>query len=185
MRQIGGSGDDELFRSLYTRHYARTLRFFRAVFGLSTADAQEHAQEVFVRLYRAIGEYREDSEWALVEKIARNVAYNDFRARTTIKRGAVRTESLDDRDSIQEPAAAGTDPVDRLIRDERLASLRSAIAELPKGQQQCLRLWLHDFSYEEIAQTLRISIDAVRSRVRDAKRSLRARLGDDGVLPED
>ena len=185
MRQNGGSGDDELFRSLYTRHYARTLRFFRKVFRVSTADAQELAQDVFVRLYKAIGEYRGDSEWALVETIARNVGYNYIRARTTIKRGAVRAESLDSRESEKEPAAVQIDPVDRLIEAERVTRLRHAVAELPKGQRHCLRLWLHDFSYEEIARALDISIEAVRSRVRDAKRSLRTRLGDEGVLPED
>jgi RNA polymerase sigma-70 factor (ECF subfamily) len=185
MRQNGGSGDDELFRSLYTRHYARTLRFFRKVFRVSNADAQELAQDTFIRFYRAMGEYRADGEWALLETIARNVGYNYLRARTTIKRGSVRTESLDDRDFENDPAAVHTDPVDRLIEAERLTRLREAIAALPKGQRHCLRLWLHDASYEEIAQALRISIEAVRSRVRDAKRSLRARLGDEGALPED
>jgi DNA-directed RNA polymerase specialized sigma24 family protein len=46
-------------------------------------------------------------------------------------------------------------------------------------------LWLEDFSTEEISRALQISIVAVKSRIRDAKRTLRERLGDKGALPED
>ena len=43
-----------------------------------------------------------------------------------------------------------------------------AIAQLPAGQRQCIQLWLEDFSYIEIGKALRISLDAVRSRLRGA-----------------
>ena len=102
------------------------------------ARATELAQDVFVRLYRAIGEYRGDSEWALLETIARNVGYNYIRARTTIKRGAVRAESLDDRDSEKEPAAVHVDPVDRLIED---AAYRHRLGD-------AARTVSHTFSWE-------------------------------------
>jgi DNA-directed RNA polymerase specialized sigma24 family protein len=46
-------------------------------------------------------------------------------------------------------------------------------------------LWLNEFTYDEIAKFLRISVDAVKSRLRDAKKFLRARLGDGNALPED
>ena len=181
-----GRGGDELFQSLYTRHYARVRRFFRKVFRVSDADAEDLAQDSFVRFYRAMDDYRGEAEWALLEKIARNVGYNRVRSLTTIKRGAVRAESLGDLDlSHHAPDIAQAHPVDRLVDAERVTRLQRGIAALPRGQKQCLQLWLDDFSYDEIAQALRISVDAVRSRIRDAKRSLRARLGDEGVLPED
>jgi RNA polymerase sigma-70 factor (ECF subfamily) len=185
MRHDGS--DDEWFRGLYVRYYGRMRGFFRRVFRVSDAEAQELTQDSFVRLYKSAGEYSGgESEWALLETIARNVGYNRVRSMTTIKRGAVRTESLDDPDvEHRAPAATQLHPVDRLIDAERVARLRQAIAALPKGQKRCLQLWLDDVSYEEIARALRISVEAVRSRIRDAKRSLRARLGDEGVLPED
>ena len=184
MRDKGGAGDD-LFRALYSRYYARMLRYFRRVFRLSDEDAQELTQEAFLRFYRTMGEYRGEAEWALLETIARNVGYNRVRSLTTIKRGAVRPESLNDPEARNDPPAAQTHPVDRMIDAERKTRLRQAIAGLPNGQRQCLQLWLDDWSYEEIARTLRISLDAVKSRIRDAKRLLRERLGDDDALPED
>lgn len=186
MRDHGGDRDDERFQSLYKRYYAGMLRFFRQVFRVSEADAQELTQDSFLRFYRAMDEYRGEAEWALLETIARNVGYNRVRSLTTIKRGAVKPESLDEIDSARtDPADVQSDPVEKLIADQRRQRLRQAILGLPKGQRRCLQLWLEDLTYEEIAAALQISLDAVRSRIRDAKRLLRERLGDEGVLPED
>lgn len=181
----GGDGND-LFESLYRRYYARMLRYFRRVFHVSEADAQELTQDSFVRFYRAMDEYRGQAEWALLETIARNVGLNRVRSVSTIKRGSIRTESLDDGESVKDPAdRKQKDPMDAIIETEQLRRLRQAIEELPKGQRQCLQLWLEDLGSEEISQALRISIVAVKSRIRDAKRTLRERLGDEGALPED
>lgn len=185
MRGKGGGGDD-LFRSLYDRHYARMLRYFRRVFHVSEADAQELTQDAFLRFYRTMHEYRGEAEWALLETIARNVGYNRVRSLTTIKRGAVRPESLSEAESSgREPAGPEVQPVDRLIDAERKARLQRGIAGLPKGQRQCLQLWLEEYRYDEIARMLHLSLDAVKSRIRDAKRLLRERLGDEGALPEE
>jgi RNA polymerase sigma-70 factor (ECF subfamily) len=181
----GGDGND-LFESLWRRYYARMLRYFRQVFRVSEADAKDLTQDSFMRFYRAMDGYRGQAEWALLETIARNVGLNRVRSVSTIKRGRVRTESLDDRESVKEPVdPKQKDPMDTIIENERLRRLRQAIEELPKGQRQCLQLWLEDLGSEEIARILRISIVAAKSRIRDAKRALRERLGDEGALPED
>ena len=182
----GGEERDDLFRLLYKRYYARMLRFFRHVFRLSEADAQELTQDSFLRFYRAMGEYRGEAEWALLETIARNVGYNRVRSVTTIRRGGIRPESLDDAEERNHPPDVDQrHPVDTMIETEQLRRMRQAIAELPKGQRQCLQLSLEDLSQEEISRVLRISIVAVKSRIRDAKRTLRERLGDEGALPEE
>jgi RNA polymerase sigma-70 factor (ECF subfamily) len=184
-RQDAGGGND-LFDSLYKRYYARMLRFFRQVFRVSEADAQELTQDSFLRFYRAMDEYRGQAEWALLETIARNVGYNRVRAVNTVKRGSVRPESLDDGKTVHDAIdRTQKHPMDTMIETERLRRLREAISELPKGQRQSLQLSLEDFSQDEIARALRISVVAVKSRIRDAKRTLRERLGDEGALPED
>jgi RNA polymerase sigma-70 factor, ECF subfamily len=181
------SGKDAArFESLYRRYYARMLRYFRRVFRVSEADAQELTQDSFVRFYRSLDEYRGEAEWALLETIARNVGYNRVRSLTTIKRGNVRLESLDDGDSVIDPIDPNQKhPIETMIETERQARLRQAISELPKGQRQCLQLWLEDLSSDEISRALRISVVAAKSRIRDAKRALRERLGDESTLPED
>lgn len=181
-----GEDRHDLFRHLWDRYYRRMLRYFRRVFHLSEADAEELTQDSFIRFYKAMDEYRGEAEWALLETIARNVGFNRVRSVTTVKRGSIRTESLDDPEERNDPPDADRrHPIDTMIETEQLRRMREAITELPRGQRQCLQLWLEDLSQEEISRVLRISIVAVKSRIRDAKRALRERLGDEDALPEE
>jgi DNA-directed RNA polymerase specialized sigma24 family protein len=77
------------------------------------------------------------------------------------------------------------DYAERQHTADRHRRLFDTIAGLPPGQRECTLLWLEDFQYDEIARALRITVDAVKSRLRDARKLLRARLGDEGELPED
>jgi len=114
------------------------------------------------------------------------VAYNKIRSQKAIKRTAEIVDIDDPNHLRREPAAPEElDYAERQQASLRLERLHAAIAELPEGQRQCMQLWLADFKYHEIAKFLGISIDAVKSRLRDAKKLLRARLGDGDALPED
>lgn len=183
---------DEQFREFYGRYYVRLLRYFRRTFQVSESDALDLAQDTFLRFYRSIGEYRGEAEWALLETIARHVGYNRIRSQLTQKRVAAE-ESLE---SSLEAAALPGDPatgdefkspelrvVEREAAVDLKRRLREAIASLPVGQRACLALWLDDLSYEEIASTLRISLDAVKSRIRDARKELKRRLGNNLFEP--
>ncbi|HUP59653.1 MAG TPA: RNA polymerase sigma factor [Thermoanaerobaculia bacterium] len=178
--------DDDRFKTLYQKYYWRMVRYYVRVFRCTQEDAEELTQEAFLRFYEAMDEYRGDAEWAFFETIARNVAYNRIRSMNTQKRNA-KTIGIDDPDFTgREPAAAEEpDYAEREQSALRRKQVYDAIDELPRGQRECMLLWLDDFRYDEIASALRISMDAVKSRLRDAKKFLRARLGDDGTLPED
>lgn len=184
-RTGGGDGTD-WFDSVYKRYYARMRRYFRQVFRVSEADAKELTQDTFVRFYKRMDEYDDQAEWALLEEIARNVGINRVRSLTTIKRGSIQPESLEGgefpKDVIDHKQKH---PIDTMIETEQQRQLHEAIEELPDGQRQCIQLWLEDSSGEEIARVLRISVVAVKSRIRDAKRALRERLGEEHGLPED
>jgi RNA polymerase sigma-70 factor (ECF subfamily) len=173
---------DERFKSLYQRYYRRIVRFYGSAFHLAEEDAKELAQDTFLRFYQAMGEYRGDAEWAYLEEIARNVAYNKIRAQKTAKRSGT-TVDIDDPNTRVPAAPQPPDYAERQEQAVRLDELRRAIEELPDGQRHCLQLSLDDFRYEEIARFLGISVDAVKSRLRDARKVLRARLGAD-PLPE-
>ena len=108
---------------------------------------------------------------------------NWVRARQTAKRKAD-TVTLDDPDfKYDPPAPPEPDYAERQERKMRLAALWAAIAELPPGQRECIELWLGDLKYQRIASILGMTVEAVKSRIRDGKRTLHARLGAD--LPED
>jgi len=176
---------DDRFRTLYQKYYRRVVRFYTRSFHLTEEDAEELAQDAFLRFYQAMDEYRGDAEWAFFETIARNVAYNRIRSQKTAKRSAKLVE-IDDPEFTHEPAApAEPDYAQREEEARRNKRLHDAIASLPTGQRECIQLRLDDFQYDEIAKFLGLSLDAVKSRLRDAKKILRARLGDEQTLPED
>ncbi len=56
----------------------------------------------------------------------------------------------------------------------RRMHLHDAIAALPEVQRHTIQLWLDGFTYADIARVLGISPDAVRSRLRDARRTVKA-----------
>ncbi|HEX3579237.1 MAG TPA: RNA polymerase sigma factor [Thermoanaerobaculia bacterium] len=176
--------NDDRFQALYRKFYKRMVRFYVLSFRVSEEDAEELTQEAFVRFFEAMDEYRGDAEWAYLEMIARNVAYNRIRSQKTAKRGAEIVD-IHDRRAIAEPAApAEPDYAQREEAAIRSKRLRDAIAELPTGSRECIQLWLNEFTYDEIAKFLRTTVDAVKSRLRDAKKMLRAKLGDPNALPE-
>ena len=176
---------DAEFEELYRRHYARVYRFYRLQ-RLPDDAAHDLAQEVFTRAYRNFHQYR-DGGWTFFETIARNVLYNLLRARKTHKRSA-RTVDLDDPEFNQEIAARPEpDYADREEAARNWKRFRDAIAELPAGQRRCLELKADGLKYHEIAAEMDIPIAAVKTRLKEAKKRLRTRLGDiDWLdLPED
>lgn len=180
------SNRHERFGSMYERYRRSVIRFFMNAFHVGEEDAKDLTQETFARFFEALDEYRGDAQWAYLETIARRVGINHVRALTTAKRGAKTVDIDDPANFTAEPAAQeGPDYAERQHRELRLKALRDAIASLPPGQRQCVQLYLSEMKYHEIASALRMSLDAVKSRIRDARKLLRERLGDGSTLPED
>ena len=181
MAVTGGSGRDERFEALYRKYYGRVYRFFRK-FGADD-EAQDLAQQTYEKIYKTFAQYRGEAEWAFIETTARRVLLNWVRARKTAKRNA-RVVEIDAPDFKADPPAPDQpDLAQRQEAELRRARLWAAIAELPEGQRQCIELWLGDTKYEGIARILGVTVDAVKSRLRDARKALRTRLGES--LPED
>jgi RNA polymerase sigma-70 factor (ECF subfamily) len=179
----GGDGREQRFEAIYRKYYGRVWRFYRAQ-RVPEDEAHDLCQDTFKRLYESFVQYRGEGDWSYVETIARNVLYNAVRARATAKRSA-ELVAIDDPDFNQEPPAPEEQDYAEREEDElQRRRVRQAIDKLPPGQREAILLWIDDFKYDEIATTLRISMDAVKSRLRDAKRMLRAQLGA-GELPED
>ena len=162
------SPDDGRFEELY-QHYRRSVISYLERLGFSRDEANDLAQEAFARVYKNMGQYRGEAKWTFIQKVARNVAYNTIRARKTDKR-------LGDNVPLEtqtELAARGKTPEEKVL----LGELGAAIEKLPPSLNAPLRLWLKGFTYDEVASMLKITVDAVKSRLRDARSKLREMLG--------
>ena len=173
-----GGPHDERFETIYRKYYARVWRYFRTN-SISDDEAHDLSQDAFKRLYERMNQMRNDEPWPFLAKIARTILLNRVRARQTQKRSAPMVEMDDPELVFAEPAAPPQlDYADRQAKEMLGTRVRTAVASLPPGQRECLRLWIEGFKYDEIVKILGISLDAVKSRLRDAKRTLREQLGE-------
>jgi RNA polymerase sigma factor (sigma-70 family) len=175
-------GTEGGFEGIYRKYYGRVWRYYRAC-RVSDDEAHDLAQDAFKRFYERMKQLRGEEPWPFLQSIARSVLLNKLRDQKTAKRSGKIVE-IDDPEVTELAAPEELDYAERQEQEVRRNSLYQAAAELPEGQKQCLGLWLAGFKYEEIAAVLAITVDAVKSRLRDAKKQLRARLGVD-TLSED
>ena len=133
-------------------------------------DASDLAQDAFVRAYRGLRGFKRQSSLATwLYRIAINVCLN----RVAIK--APQQEPIADHDPEDARAAR---PDDALLRDERAAAVRAAIARLPKKQRAALILRVyHEMPHDEIAAVLGSSVGAVKANVFHALGNMKKMLG--------
>jgi len=133
-------------------------------------DASDLAQDVFLRAYRGLKNFRGGSSLATwLYRIGVNVCLNRVSAK------APQTEPIDEHQFVDvhaEPAS------EKMLKDERGARVRAAIAQLPPKQRSALILRMyHDMSHQEIADTLGSSVGAVKANFFHALGNLKKLLG--------
>jgi RNA polymerase sigma-70 factor (ECF subfamily) len=164
------TGDQESFRQLVLRYHRMVINVaFRGLGELSLAE--DVAQDVFIKVYKALPAYRHDKPFKhWLHRVAANTVTDALRRRRPI----VSLEDLE-----QPPAATGSDPQDVAARHDLQRAVRHAIANLPPHYRDTIALQTFgELNYSEIAQVLDIPLGTVMSRLNGAKRLLRASLGD-------
>ena len=138
-------------------------------------DASDLSQDVFLRAYRGLRSFRGQSTLATwLYRIGTNVCLNRVSAKTTLGK---LTEPIEEQQFI-DPGAAS--PSDLMLRDERAARVRAAIAQLPRKQRATLILrTYHEMSHQEIAEVLGSSVGAVKANFFHALGNLKKILGND------
>lgn len=141
-------------------------------------EASELVQDTFLRAYRAWDKFRKESQtYTWLYRILINL--NKDRLAKVSKRRELET-SLDE----SEEKSAFDVPADHRDRPDFAAEtselrqlLIEAIDSLPAGYKECVVLKdMEGLSYEEIAETMEITVEAVRSRLARARQQLRSRL---------
>jgi len=170
------AGDSSSFGTLLGRHRLPVIHFlFRMV--QNQAIAEELAQEVFLRVYRARGGYEPTARFTTwLFRIATHMALNWIRDEKACKT----QESLDQ----AEPSGSPRQLCDRrptvetrLLQEVRLDEIRRAIARLPEKQRAAVLMHKYqELEYTQIAKALDCSESAVKSLLFRAYESLRERL---------
>lgn len=177
-------GDHGAFDRLVEKYSGRAYQIAYGILG-NRQDAEEVAQDVFVRIYRALPRFRGDSEFTTwMYRIAMNLARNKYRWNKS--RGSQRNISIDaPLDGTDDPDAKRLDVVEgRLAPDEKVSLdelEQRALTELdglPELYRQALMLRnVDELSYEDIADLLGCKLGTIKSRIARAREELRKRLG--------
>jgi RNA polymerase sigma-70 factor (ECF subfamily) len=168
------AGQDAAFEELLRRYERPIVNFCYRLLG-NASDADDVAQEVFVRVYQRIADYRprgkpsptnrgcrvpQFSTWLFA--LARNACIDRLRYR---KRHPT------------EPLEGVPEPTTTTQYDDLGEHIAAAIAELPEEQRTAIVLAeYHEMSYAEIAAVMKCSEKSVESRLYRAKQTLRRRL---------
>jgi len=139
------------------------------VIARNASDAEDAAQDGFVKAWRALGRFREGAPfrpWLL--RIVANEASNR-------RRSAGRRASLALRAANEEPSGgAAPSPEAALLSAEQRSELLAAIEELPDEQRNVVALrYFLGLSEAEVAETLAIPLGTVKSRTARALERLR------------
>ena len=181
-------GDDEAFETL-VKHYQSRIYNHVARMVQDPSEAEDLAQETFVRAYQALPRFRGEASFQTwLYRIASNLAIDASRRR---KRRQWQTVSLDEPiDDDETPLARDLADSSSRTPGEAVASgaLRdqvwSAISELSEKLRPVVILYdLQGLSYEEIASILGCPLGTVKSRLFNARCQLRDKLR--ARLPED
>lgn len=173
------AGDEAGFSILVEKYRRQMVHYmFRMVHN--QAVAEELAQEVFLRVYRARASYRAEAKFSTwLYRIATNLGVNHARD-TRHERGA-QTVYLDqaDPETGTTPDVADTTPTveQDLLREARLAAIRKHVMALPERQRTAVLMHKYqDLDYKQIGAVLKLSESATKSLLFRAYQTLRERL---------
>ncbi|NOY86978.1 MAG: RNA polymerase sigma factor [Deltaproteobacteria bacterium] len=171
-------GDLDAFEELVNRHRAAVYQMARAVTG-SHADADDAAQETFIRAYRSLGSYdsrRPFRPW--LRKITYNTSLNILRTATNRARRFLPGEAL-------QPPDPSPNPEEEVESRESRRGIEAAVKSLSFELRTTLHLRAAEgLSYQDIARVTGVRIGTVMSRLSRAREKVLGSLQAAEGLPE-
>jgi RNA polymerase sigma-70 factor, ECF subfamily len=159
-------GEREAFDGLVER-YQRDIYRLCYRYVNDPQDANDMAQEVFLKAYRAIGRFRGDSSFSTwLYRIAVNTCLN-FRS-------SRRPDAQELSDALQDGRAGALATMEE---EERAQRVREAVSRLPEKQRATLILKIyHELTHEEVAGIVGSSVGTVKANLFHALGNLRKML---------
>jgi RNA polymerase sigma-70 factor (ECF subfamily) len=166
LRRIA-AGDQQAFAELVDR-YQRPLFGFLGRMGMGQAQAEDIAQETFVRAWTQLHNYQPQraqfSTWLYT--IARNLAIN-----------ALQSAAQQHEVPTAEPpelASEQAGPAQAMERAQQQAYLQAALRQLPMAERSALALvYVHELGLADVARIEGDSVAAIKTRLHRAKQKLR------------
>jgi RNA polymerase sigma-70 factor (ECF subfamily) len=187
MIRVRDHDDAEAFAELVDHFQHRLVGILQHVLGGHHEEAEDLAQEVFLRVYRTRKKYRPKAKFATwLFTIANNLALNALRSRRrkpTVPLPAQDSGPLGPRPAEQLVADSQAVPTRRLVQTELAEVVRKALDELNERQRLAVVLnKFEEMNYADIADVMGLSTKAVKSLLSRARSRLREELQDYVVM---
>jgi RNA polymerase sigma-70 factor (ECF subfamily) len=163
-------GQAEAYDYLVSKYLPRVVSIAWGVVR-NAHDAEDLAQEAFVKAYENIGRFREGEPFGpWIYRIVTNAALDAMKHRNKFRQEAI---------AEAQPAARRDDATLSAMNNELAQRIDAAIEELPEMQRIVARLHLvEEFDHDEIAGMMNLSEGTVRSHLSLARKKLREKLAD-------
>lgn len=159
------AGDERAFRKILERHYTLICSVVRGVAG-QRAETEDIVQEVFIKIYRALGDFRGESRLSTwIYRIARNEALN------AMDRRKPQVIPIEDCADLPDAGEGPDASCRRRMSRERLDRF---MERLDEKERVAIELrYIGEKSYEEIADIMGIPLGTVKTHIYRAKLSLK------------
>lgn len=186
-------GDTEAFSEIvacYEKFVYNTACRTLTAAGQSVADAEDIAQEAFVKAWRSISSFRGEcsfSTWLfrVTVNTAKDVIRKNLRRPTV---SLTKPEKDGEEPEIWDvPVTSGDEiPEEAAERRETVEAVRRAVEELPEEQRRAVVLRdIHELPYSEIAEILGVEVGTVKSRINRGRANLKKILLKGNFLPSE
>jgi RNA polymerase sigma-70 factor (ECF subfamily) len=167
------NGRRQAFTELMRRHQVRVYWVSRRIVG-NHEDADDIAQETFIKAYVGLGEFRGDSSFfTWLYRIAVNLSLNAVRKRQVLN--YLRDSSL-----LRKVLPLEDDPEKLMETEEMLSRVEKAVALLPEKQRSVFILrYYEEMTYDEIAQILKTSVGGLKANYFHALKKVQQYLKDE------
>jgi RNA polymerase sigma-70 factor (ECF subfamily) len=171
-------GDEKAFEEIVRRYQRQVANIIYLTLG-NREEVDDISQEVFVRVFRSLGRFEFDSSlYSWIYRIAVNLCIDEIRKkkiRKLIPLDFLTEKKLEGEKRSKETVTGS----DELLQKEKKEIIRDALGQLsPIHRTVILLREYQDLTYGEIAKTLHISPQAVKSRIFRAREELRELLKD-------
>lgn len=179
------SGEAEAFEELVRAHEKTVYNLALRLVG-NPQDAEDMAQEAFLKVYRSLPEFRGESKFSVwLYRIVSNVCLDHLRRQGRRPASSLTTEDEDGEKQQWDVPDESQSPERLLEQKLTREAVQRGLETLPEDQRQILLLReIRGMSYEEIGQTLDLEPGTVKSRIFRARKKLVAWLLADGNIPD-
>jgi RNA polymerase sigma-70 factor (ECF subfamily) len=166
-------GDKSAFDLLVIKYQHRIIQLVNR-YVKDPSEAQDVAQESFIKAYRALGNFRGDSAfYTWLYRIAINTAKNYLVSRS--RRSSDYQVDIQDAEALENaPQLQGMETPERLLLNQEIIdTIKTAIDKLPEDMRTAIMLReFEGMSYEEIAEAMDCPVGTVRSRIFRAREAI-------------